>query len=164
METDSGGCHSRQGGCAHVTVIYKLLTRDEWHAAQREGVYRGSTHDLRDGFIHFSTAAQLAGTAQKYFSGVPDLLLLAVDVEGLAGKAGAAGLGVAPGPPVFVHASDLTQGEARAEEACALRWEPARGGDLFPHLYGALPLTAVKSIVALPMGPKGTPVLPLDLR
>jgi uncharacterized protein (DUF952 family) len=26
----------------------------------------------------------------------------------------------------------------------ALKWEPSRGGDLFPHLYGALPLEAVR--------------------
>ncbi len=25
----------------------------------------------------------------------------------------------------------------------AIRWEPARGGDLFPHIYGALPIEAV---------------------
>ena len=66
-----------------AATIYKLLTRGEWEAALAEGVYRGSAHDARDGFIHFSTAAQLAGTARKYFAGVPDLVLLAVDVGGL---------------------------------------------------------------------------------
>ncbi|MBW8783914.1 MAG: DUF952 domain-containing protein [Novosphingobium sp.] len=25
----------------------------------------------------------------------------------------------------------------------AVKWEPARGGELFPHLYGTLPLSAV---------------------
>ena len=66
-----------------AATIYKLLTRAEWEAARAEGVYRGSAHDARDGFIHFSTAAQLAGTARKYFAGVPDLVLLAVDVGAL---------------------------------------------------------------------------------
>ncbi|MET8085447.1 DUF952 domain-containing protein [Micromonospora lupini] len=32
----------------------------------------------------------------------------------------------------------------------ALRWEPSRGGQLFPHLYGPLPLTAVVTARALP--------------
>jgi uncharacterized protein (DUF952 family) len=34
----------------------------------------------------------------------------------------------------------------------ALRWEPARGGQLFPHLFGALPLSAVRRVHALPLG------------
>lgn len=44
----------------------------------------------------------------------------------------------------------------------ALRWEPSRGGDLFPHLYGDLPLSAVVSVVALPMAPDGTHAFPED--
>ena len=32
----------------------------------------------------------------------------------------------------------------------AVRWEHARGGDLFPHLYAALPVNAVKSVLAIP--------------
>ena len=63
-----------------VRTIYKLMTAAEWEAAWAEGVYRGSEQDQRDGFIHFSTAAQIAETARKHFSGVPDLVLLAVDV------------------------------------------------------------------------------------
>jgi uncharacterized protein (DUF952 family) len=31
----------------------------------------------------------------------------------------------------------------------AIKWEPSRGGDLFPHLYAALPLTAVRSVEPL---------------
>jgi len=44
-----------------------------------------------------------------------------------------------------------------------LRWEPARGGDLFPHLYGPMPLTAVRSVEPLDWGPDGSPRLP-DLK
>lgn len=33
----------------------------------------------------------------------------------------------------------------------ALRWEPARGGQLFPHLYGALPVSAVQAVFDLPL-------------
>ena len=43
-----------------VKTIYKLMTAAEWDAAWAEGVYRGSEQDERDGFIHFSTAAQIA--------------------------------------------------------------------------------------------------------
>ena len=42
----------------------------------------------------------------------------------------------------------------------ALRWEPARGGDLFPHLYGALPLDAVVAVHDLPLGADGHHVFP----
>jgi uncharacterized protein (DUF952 family) len=42
----------------------------------------------------------------------------------------------------------------------ALKWEISRGGDLFPHLYGALPLTAVIWAKPLPMGPDRRHVFP----
>jgi uncharacterized protein (DUF952 family) len=41
-----------------------------------------------------------------------------------------------------------------------LRWEPSRGGALFPHLYGALPLSAVLWAKPLALGPDGSHVLP----
>ena len=37
----------------------------------------------------------------------------------------------------------------------ALRWEPSRGGQLFPHLYGKLPVSAVLRHAPLPLGPDG---------
>ena len=42
----------------------------------------------------------------------------------------------------------------------ALRFEPSRGGDLFPHLYGSLPLSAARSVRELPLGPDGEHVFP----
>jgi uncharacterized protein (DUF952 family) len=42
----------------------------------------------------------------------------------------------------------------------ALRWEPSRGGLLFPHLYGTLPVSAVISARDLPLGPEGTHKFP----
>lgn len=38
----------------------------------------------------------------------------------------------------------------------ALRWETSRGGDLFPHLYGDLPLSAVRQVEPMPTAPDGT--------
>lgn len=46
----------------------------------------------------------------------------------------------------------------------ALRWEPSRGGALFPHLYGSLPMAAVRSVVPLRLGPDGRHDVPDDLR
>lgn len=45
----------------------------------------------------------------------------------------------------------------------ALRYEPSRGGDLFPHLYGPLPLDAVTAVDALPLDPDGRHVFPAGL-
>jgi len=66
-----------------VTTIYKICEQASWRAAESEGLFRGSAADARDGFIHFSTADQLAETAAKHFAGVPDLLLVAVDAGAL---------------------------------------------------------------------------------
>src|SRR4051794_33063846 len=41
-----------------------------------------------------------------------------------------------------------------------LRWEPSRGGDRFPHLYGPLFPDEASEIVRLPFGPDGEHVFP----
>ena len=66
-----------------MTTIYKICEREAWHAAEAAGAFRGSDVDLRDGFIHFSTATQVAATAAKHFAGQHDLVLVAVDGEAL---------------------------------------------------------------------------------
>jgi uncharacterized protein (DUF952 family) len=113
-----------------VDTIYRLLDSDAWTATQREGVFRGSEHDVRDGFIHFSTAEQLAETAAKHYAGRDNLVLLWVSTEALG---------------------------------AALRWEPSRGGALFPHLYAPLAVSAVVRAEPFPLGPDGRHVLPSDL-
>ena len=110
-----------------MTTIYKICEAAAWRAAERDGEYRGSAVDRRDGFIHFSTAAQLAETAAKHFAGEQDLILVAVESGGLG---------------------------------AALKWEPSRGGALFPHLYGALPLAAVRWARPLPDPVDGRRVFP----
>lgn len=60
-------------------MIYKLLTWDEWATAGTAGRFDGSGVDRRDGYVHFSTAAQVVETARRYFTGVTDLTLLTVD-------------------------------------------------------------------------------------
>jgi len=60
-------------------MIYKVCSQAEWQAAGRSGAYKGSSDDLRDGFIHFSSAGQLATTLAKHFAGRNDLVLVHVD-------------------------------------------------------------------------------------
>ncbi len=138
-------------------TIYKLVTLQEWEAARAEGVFRGSEHDRLDGYIHLSTAAQLSETAEKHYSGITDLVLLAVDTEMLARLHASHPSGEA------VAATSLPGGEERGEGRAALRWEPARGGDLFPHLYANLPLAAVQDAIPIPLSDDGMPVIPSDL-
>lgn len=44
-----------------------------------------------------------------------------------------------------------------------VKWEPSRGGDLFPHLYGQLPIASALRFWVLGTGPDGVPILPEDL-
>ena len=69
-----------------MTDIFKILRTAEWHAFQAAGQFDGSLDDLRDGFIHFSTAEQVAGTLAKYFSGEAEVVILTVPA-GLLGDA-----------------------------------------------------------------------------
>jgi uncharacterized protein (DUF952 family) len=64
-------------------MIYKICPASAWREAERQGVYRGSADDARDGFIHFSTASQVAETAKKHFFGQTGLFLIAVDADKL---------------------------------------------------------------------------------
>lgn len=45
----------------------------------------------------------------------------------------------------------------------ALRWEPSRGGALFPHLYASLPMSAVRSVEPLLLGDDGLHHFPVSL-
>jgi uncharacterized protein (DUF952 family) len=66
-----------------VTTIYKICSRSEWRTAEAQGAFLGSAVDRRDGFIHFSSATQLAETAAKHFADQTDLMLIAVDAQAL---------------------------------------------------------------------------------
>ena len=110
-----------------MTTIYKICRAAEWADAERAGAFAGSEVDRRDGYIHFSTAHQVAETAAKHFAGQNNLVLVAVEAEALGS---------------------------------ALVREPARGGALFPHLYGVLPLIAVVWARPLPLDAAGGHVLP----
>lgn len=108
-------------------LVYKICPSSLWREAEQAGTFTGAPVDLADGFIHFSTAAQVAGTAAKHFFGQRDLLLVAVAADALGDS---------------------------------MRWEPSRGGALFPHLYAPLPLSAVRSVERLTTSPDGVVQIP----
>ena len=64
-------------------IVYKILSKAAWTAACEAGVFLGAPVDLADGYIHFSTAAQVVETAAKHFAGLADLVLVAVPAEAL---------------------------------------------------------------------------------
>jgi uncharacterized protein (DUF952 family) len=66
-----------------TTPIYHMCRADEWAEALRTGSYAGSSQDKDDGFIHFSTAAQIVASAVKHRAGQDDLVLIEVAAESL---------------------------------------------------------------------------------
>ena len=66
-------------------TAYKLVDRSEWEAARAAGAYAGSAVDRADGYIHMSTAAQLAETARRHYPGRTGLVLVAVALDRLGG-------------------------------------------------------------------------------
>jgi uncharacterized protein (DUF952 family) len=108
-------------------IAYKVMTTAEFAAMRAAGRFDGSAADRADGFIHLSTAAQLAGTLDRHFAGQTELMVLAVDLARLGDT---------------------------------VRWEPSRGGQLFPHIHGALPMDAVTAAGPLRRAADGTVCLP----
>ena len=66
-----------------MAIVFKICPRPAWQDAKHEGTYTGSPDDQRDGFIHLSTAPQLAGTLRKHFGGQSNLVLIAFDPKDL---------------------------------------------------------------------------------
>jgi len=102
-------------------LIYKIFRADEWAELNDTGATRGAPVDRADGYVHFSTADQVAETCAKWFAGETGLVLLALESDGLE----------------------------------PLKWEPSRGGALFPHLYRDMKLADVLWNKPLPLGADG---------
>jgi len=76
-----------------------------------------SADDLRDGFVHLSTASQVAGSLARHFAHLPEVVVLRIDAALL--------------------------------DPARLRYEPSRGGALFPHYHGVIPTRAVSAAQAV---------------
>jgi uncharacterized protein (DUF952 family) len=112
-------------------LIYKVASAAAVADARAAGRFPTMPVDAADGYVHFSTAAQLPDTLRLYFAGQDDLVLLAV------------------------RSADL---------GSALVWEPSRGGQLFPHAYGAVSPAAVAWTAVISVSPDGACPLPPDVR
>ncbi len=67
--------------CDYMQLIYKIEDKTVWNDALSEGFYHGAPIDLRDGFIHFSTAEQVRETAARHFAGRENLIIAAVEAN-----------------------------------------------------------------------------------
>jgi uncharacterized protein (DUF952 family) len=66
-----------------VQNIFKILDSALFQQALAAGRFQGVEIDLKDGFIHFSSAAQVRETARLHFAGRQGLMILAVTAESL---------------------------------------------------------------------------------
>ena len=138
--------------------IYHLALAEEWQAAQRQGSYRRSTRGLsleQVGFIHASRADQLAATYRRFYGDAGPVTLLTIDPQRLT-----APLRYEPAPQGGGDAgserSDEAGGKERAEKVGERSSEGGeKGSELFPHIYGPLPLAAV--LATEPFAPGDSP-------
>ncbi len=121
-----------------MPIVLHIATRADWEAACATGSYRPGSLES-EGFIHCSTAAQVVGSADRYFRGRGDLILLCIDESCIAG-------------------------ELRYEPPAVIGGAPdRRTGELFPHLYGPLAVAAVVRVVPFPCREDGSFALPPDV-
>ncbi len=98
-----------------MDLIYHITTDRDWAAAQASGaVVADSLHS--EGFIHCSRQSQLLAVAERFFATEDSLLVLAIDTAGVA--------------PILVN-----EGPADVNDPFAV--------DVFPHVYGPIPTSAV---------------------
>jgi len=103
-----------------MKIILHITSREAWEAAISRGIYRSASLDS-EGFIHCSTLGQTVDTAERFFPGRRDLVLLCIDEEKTEPEGRYEG-------PAFDH-------DQRVES-------------LFPHIYGPLNVSAVVRVVA----------------
>jgi uncharacterized protein (DUF952 family) len=102
-------------------MIYHITTKQAWADAQAKGEYTAPSLST-EGFIHCSTSKQVAPVANAFYSEVKDLVLLKLDENRIKPQVK---WEVPAGPP----ADGISE------------------SDLFPHIYGAINLDAIASVL-----------------
>jgi uncharacterized protein (DUF952 family)/GNAT superfamily N-acetyltransferase len=101
----------------NMSLILHITARADWEHAQTQGDYAAPSL-AEEGFIHCSTQEQVAGSANRYYAGRNDVLLLLID-------------------PARLTAPLVYEPPKRAD----------RADQLFPHIYGRLNLDAVTRVI-----------------
>jgi uncharacterized protein (DUF952 family) len=65
-----------------IATAFKIFTAAQWDKFEKDGAFHGAEVDLADGYIHLSTAEQLAETLAKHFAGQSNLIIAEVDLSG----------------------------------------------------------------------------------
>jgi uncharacterized protein (DUF952 family) len=117
-----------------MKTILHITTRAAWESAKLGGAYEAPSLTT-EGFIHCSTLQQVVATANAFFRGARDLVLLVIDEASVTAH-------VKHEPPA----------------------EGGRSDALFPHLYGPLNLDAVVRVADFPPNADGSFSLPPSLR
>lgn len=119
-------------------MILHITTNKEWEKAQLEGEYKAESLK-KEGFIHCSTIKQTINTANLFFKGQKELIILCLD-------------------------------EIKLTAEC--RYEASTGGgkhelsidNLFPHIYGAINLSAIVKVIPFSSDEEGFFSLPEELK
>lgn len=130
MGAHRGFCYNQGGGA----LIFHILKNEDWQQAIQTGSYAPRSLQI-EGFIHCSTREQTPATANRYYHGQTDLVLLSIDPS-------------------------LLTAELRLEAPANPHDERAR--ELFPHVYGPINLDAVSRAVDFPCDSGGSFRWPQD--
>ncbi len=114
-------------------MLYRIAEPADWHHAQQTGFF-ASADLAAEGFIHSSERAQILETARRYYAGRTGLVLLEWDENALA----------ATGVPV------------------KREWVASRR-EYFAHIFGPVPLAAVRRHWAFAPDAAGEISLPAEL-
>jgi uncharacterized protein (DUF952 family) len=118
-----------------MSIIFHIARRAVWEAAVSGGYYMPPSL-ISDGFIHCSTIEQTTDTADQYYAGQLDLVLLCIDTDKV---------------------------EVRIKYEAPACLNDQRAGSLFPHIYGPLEVSAVVRAVEFAPGPDGKFKLPAGI-
>jgi uncharacterized protein (DUF952 family) len=116
-------------------MILHIVRRSDWDQAVRKGRYAPATLNV-EGFIPCSTPAQVIDTANRFFRGQSDSVLICIDEELV-------------GAQLRYEAPAFEPGESNSER--------------FPHIYGSLNPEAVTKVVKFPCEPDGSFRTPASL-
>ena len=120
-----------------IHLILHITTHKEWEKAQLEGEYTAPSLKS-EGFIHCSTLKQTADTANIFFKGQNGLALLCIDENKL-------------------------KSECKYEDPTGGGQHDPSVGNLFPHIYGPINLSAVIKVVDFPTNENGFFTLPKEI-
>jgi uncharacterized protein (DUF952 family) len=118
-------------------MILHITTHKEWEKALSEGEYTASSLKS-EGFIHCSTLKQTVNTANLFFNGQNGLALLCIDENKL-------------------------KSECKYEDPTGGGNHDPRAGNLFPHVYGPINISAVLKVVDFPADENGVFVIPKEI-